>query len=98
MPLLLSRSLANRFKRIFYMAELIIQQRAFVSEVDQTPGKPTRLEGATRRGYEMVLLLVTTAIVLMTWQISRAGYFTSGSDVGYWLGVAGGTMMLLLFT
>ena len=40
-------------------------------------------------------LLTLTALV---WQISKQGYFEAGDDVGYWLGVAGGTMMLLLFS
>jgi hypothetical protein len=30
--------------------------------------------------------------------IARSHRFTAGSDVGYWIGVAGGTAMLLLFT
>jgi hypothetical protein len=33
-----------------------------------------------------------------TWQISQMGFFKAGDDLGYWLGVAGGVMMLLLFT
>ena len=40
-------------------------------------------------------LLTLTALV---WQISKQGYFEAGDDVGYWLGVAGGTMMMLLFS
>ncbi len=30
--------------------------------------------------------------------IARSNWFTAGSDLGYWIGVAGGTAMLLLFT
>jgi hypothetical protein len=37
-------------------------------------------------------------LVFGAWQFTRLGYFKAGDDVGYWLGVAGGTMMLLLFT
>lgn len=38
------------------------------------------------------------AIVLVTWAVSRLNLFTAESDTGYWLGVAGGVGMLLLFT
>ncbi|MGE0314997.1 MAG: hypothetical protein AB7P21_25560 [Lautropia sp.] len=33
----------------------------------------------------------------LTWRLSQAGLFRSGDDVGYWLGVAGGSMLLALF-
>jgi hypothetical protein len=45
-----------------------------------------------------VVYLVLIALTWMVWQISRQGYFEAGDDVGYWLGVAGGVMMLLLFS
>lgn len=47
---------------------------------------------------DTVVYLVLTALVWSVWQISRQGYFEAGDDLGYWLGVAGGTMMLLLFS
>jgi hypothetical protein len=28
------------------------------------------------------------------WLLTRQGYFEAGDDVGYWIGVAGGVMML----
>lgn len=46
-------------------------------------------------------LLIYTALVLLVstaWWISVQGWFTSWSRLGYWLGVAGGVSMLLLFT
>lgn len=45
----------------------------------------------------MVYLAIVT-LVFGTWQVSRMAYFKPGDDVGYWLGVAGGVMMLLLFS
>lgn len=36
-------------------------------------------------------LLVSTA-----WGLARTGHFDAGDDLGYWLGVAGGVMMLVL--
>ncbi len=46
-------------------------------------------------------LLVYLTIVLLTWgawRFTQLGLFTAGDDVGYWLGVAGGVMMVLLFS
>jgi len=39
----------------------------------------------------VVLLLAAASVV------ARSGWYTAGSDFGYWLGVAGGTAMLMLF-
>ena len=47
---------------------------------------------------DMAVYLVLIGLTLMTWTISRMGYFGAGDDVGYWLGVAGGVMLLLLFS
>lgn len=58
-----------------------------------------RDDDAPRRAYgDLILYVFLAALVLLAWQISRLGYFESGDDIGYWLGVAGGTMMLLLFS
>jgi hypothetical protein len=46
-------------------------------------------------------LLIYAGIAAMVggaWLVSRSGLFKAGDDVGYWLGVAGGVMMLLLFS
>lgn len=47
---------------------------------------------------DVLVYLAITALLALTWWISSMGYFKAGDDVGYWLGVAGGTMMLLLFS
>lgn len=44
------------------------------------------------------LYALLTGLTLGAWFISRQGYFTAGDDVGYWIGVAGGVMMLALFS
>ncbi|HEY0820413.1 MAG TPA: hypothetical protein VGD46_16625, partial [Rhizobacter sp.] len=41
-----------------------------------------------------LLYAALAVLVLLAWAISRRGYFKAGDDVGYWLGVAGGLMML----
>lgn len=47
---------------------------------------------------DVMVYLVIGALVLAVWQFSRMGYFKAGDDVGYWIGVAGGVMMILLFS
>ena len=47
---------------------------------------------------DVMVYLVITALVLAVWQFSKMGYFQAGDDTGYWVGVAGGVMMVLLFT
>lgn len=44
-----------------------------------------------------VIWLAIAAIVATTWIAGRSGLYTSGSDAGYYLGVAGALMMLALF-
>jgi hypothetical protein len=53
---------------------------------------------APARGSDAFIYLLLVLLTLGAWHISRQGYFTAGDDVGYWLGVAGGVMMLALFS
>ena len=50
----------------------------------------------SRRSSEMWVLGLLFGLVWFVWDISQRGLFKAGDDVGYWLGVAGGVMMLLL--
>ncbi|MEO8329045.1 MAG: hypothetical protein ABI586_03480 [Candidatus Nanopelagicales bacterium] len=52
----------------------------------------------THRFGDVFLYALLALLVVGTWQFSRLGYFKSGDDIGYWLGVTGATMILLLFT
>jgi hypothetical protein len=47
---------------------------------------------------DTLVYIALTALVWATWQFSRMELFKAGDDVGYWIGVAGGVMMLLLFS
>ncbi len=47
---------------------------------------------------DVAVYLVIAALLAAVWNFSRMEFFQAGDEVGYWLGVAGGTMMLLLFT
>lgn len=60
---------------------------------------PARLSAEARRpaGDGWVYLAIAL-LVGATWWITQRGWFKAGDDVGYWLGVAGGTMMLMLLS
>lgn len=47
---------------------------------------------------DVLVYLAIGVLVLAAWQFSRTGFFKAGDDVGYWIGVAGGAMILLLFS
>lgn len=59
------------------------------------PRRSRRRPAAAHRDAWIYLLLAV--LVLAAWQFSRMGLYSAGSDVGYWIGVAGAVMMLLLF-
>jgi hypothetical protein len=61
--------------------------------------KPSAEAGAQRRPVsDIAVCLLIAALTWAAWGITRLGWYKSGDDVGYWLGVAGGVMMLLLLT
>src|ERR1035437_2880247 len=47
---------------------------------------------------DVLVYLAITALVLAAWEFSRMGYFKAGDNTGYWICVAGGVMMILLFS
>jgi hypothetical protein len=60
---------------------------------------PTADAPRTRRPFgDFLVYFVLFGLTWGVWQISRLGFFSAGDDVGYWIGVAGGVMMLMLFT
>lgn len=60
-------------------------------------GKPPRkVKGFWSSDVAIYLLLL--ALTWGAWQFSRLGLFTAGSDAGYWIGVVGGSMMVILFS
>lgn len=63
------------------------------------PMTPTRSTGLVRLalGDAWVYLSVAAAVLLSWWAV-KALDLSATSDAGYWLGVAGGVMMLALFT
>ncbi len=62
------------------------------------PAPPARSPSQMRASRREITSLVVVAMVLAAAIVTaRSGRFTAASNVGYWLGVAGGTAMLLLF-
>ncbi len=47
---------------------------------------------------DTLIYLLLIFLVWGTWQLSQLELFTAGDDVGYWIGVVGAVMMLLLFS
>ena len=45
---------------------------------------------------DTTLYAVLAILIIAAWRFARMGYFQPGDDVGYWIGVTGGVMMLLL--
>lgn len=65
----------------------------------RTEARPRRPSPLPRRGRDDLWVTAgVMALIAATWAFSRLGLFTAESDTGYWLGVAGGVGMLLLFT
>jgi hypothetical protein len=62
-------------------------------------GSSTQSSSRTKplRG-DLLLYLLLTVMVAAAWRLTHMGLFKSGDKIGYWIGVCGGTMMLLLFT
>lgn len=48
------------------------------------------------RHHDVWLLLLLAALLALAWWVARSGLFNAGDDVGYGLGLAGGTLMLVL--
>ena len=49
-------------------------------------------------GQDLLVYLALGALVWLAWWLTSLQLFEAGDDVGYWIGVVGGVMMLLLFT
>jgi hypothetical protein len=51
---------------------------------------------ARRRRGDGLVYITLCALLALAWKVSRAGWFEPGDNVGYWIGVVGGVMMLIL--
>lgn len=51
-----------------------------------------------RAGRVLLFLAVCAAVAVLGWRASNGEFYRRGSDFAYWLGVVGGTMMLVLLS
>lgn len=79
------------------MADTSFPDTALVSEATVGARSTSGQFRASLSG-DMMVYLAVAAVVAAMWKISRMGWFEAGDDVGYWIGVVGAVMMLLLFT
>lgn len=56
---------------------------------------PERSSGL-RIATDVIVYILIAGLVWLAWELSQTGWFEAGDDLGYWLGVAGGSMMLIL--
>ena len=63
-----------------------------------TAAEKQPVAASRRRSGDSALYAAMAAVVALAWWVSTRGYYTSGDRIGYWLGVAGGVLMLLLFS
>lgn len=78
---------------------------SLAAAVDETPLASGATSGAAplpsarlrRMRSELLLLGLVLVVVAAATIVARSRLYTAGSDLGYWLGVAGGTAMLMLF-
>lgn len=66
-------------------------------EADAAPPATPRSARSKRAQRDSILLALVVLLVVAAMAVARSGLFTAGSDLGYWIGVAGGVLMLLLF-
>jgi hypothetical protein len=69
---------------------------ASLTETAPSSPKPPRKQKSVWKS-DVAIYLLLVVMVVGAWQFSRLGLFSASDDVGYWIGVAGGVMMLILF-
>jgi hypothetical protein len=64
--------------------------------VTSSVAKPNEAAAARDQRSWITVLASTTVAILVAFAIGRSGWYTPGDNVGYYVGLAGGVMMLLL--
>ena len=67
------------------------------AKISPAAAKPANAQRSRSRGNEVRFLVLVAALLALTIVVASSGRFTAGSNLGYWIGVAGGVAMLLLF-
>lgn len=65
-------------------------------EVQSPVGKANDKSSLQILAGETFVYLTLVVLVWATWRVSQLGLFASGDDTGYWIGVVGALMMLIL--
>jgi len=66
-------------------------------ELTSSPSDADREDGTPARISPLGMVGLSALVILTAWMIVRRRLFTAGDDIGYWLGVAGGVAMLIIF-
>jgi hypothetical protein len=77
-----------------------VQPRVRAGDGDAAAALDVKREGAGDRPGrgDVLLYLLLALLVALAWQITQLALFKPNDDVSYWLAVAGGSMMLALFS
>ena len=67
------------------------------AKISPAAAKPANAQRSLSRGNEVRFLVLVAALLALAIVVASSGRFTAGSNLGYWIGVAGGVAMLLLF-
>ena len=67
------------------------------AKISPAAAKPANAQRSRSRGNEVRFLVLVAALLALAIVVAASGRFTAGSNLGYWIGVAGGVAMLLLF-
>lgn len=59
-------------------------------------GKPLRLDGVRKAAWRIAIAVMPVALILAGWQVRTQAPYNSNSDFAYYLGLAGGSLMLAL--
>jgi len=72
------------------------QQQAVVRPAPMTRTASVEPDKKNNRSFRAVAVPVMAFMLIAAWLVRKGNYYEPGDDFGYWLGVAGGLMMLAL--
>ncbi|MEY4139700.1 MAG: hypothetical protein RLZZ371_1882 [Pseudomonadota bacterium] len=76
----------------------LVSDTVWANAAEGEPSKMVNTQFSSSLLSDVLVYVAIWSCVGFTWWISRLGLFKSGDDIGYWLGVVGAVMMLMLFS